>query len=176
MWWLTQTNGTHIRESWWFESMYTMHGKTRYTWHVRFPHQSTYTSCGQSMYVATFHESSKNLDGSHCSWEKGPPTQFTAHRLTKPRVRTQFLSQANQWSSRLKPSFCQWQAIRLIGPISPTCDWYVQYLLTGVNPSVLNRHRRGLQPWRCQLATYHSPTFPTDGLHFSPKSPARSPV
>jgi hypothetical protein len=37
-------------------------------------------------------------------------------------------------------------ATRLTGPISPVCDRYVQYLLTGVNPSVLNQHRRGLQP------------------------------
>jgi hypothetical protein len=33
---------THIWESWWFESMYTLQGKTRPTRHVRFPHQSTY--------------------------------------------------------------------------------------------------------------------------------------
>jgi hypothetical protein len=38
------------------------------------------------------------------------------------------------------------QATRLTGPISPACDWYVQYLLVEANPSVLNRHRRGLQP------------------------------
>jgi hypothetical protein len=36
---------------------------------------------------------------SHCSREKGLPTQSTVHRLTVPRVRTQFLSRANQWSS-----------------------------------------------------------------------------
>jgi hypothetical protein len=38
------------------------------------------------------------------------------------------------------------QLHQLTGPISPACDRYVQYLLTGVNPSVLNRHRWGLQP------------------------------
>jgi hypothetical protein len=67
--------------------------------------------------IITFHESPIDLDGSHCSWEKGFPTQFTACRLTDPRVRTQFLSQVNQWTSRFKPSFCQWQAIRLTRPI-----------------------------------------------------------
>jgi hypothetical protein len=36
---------------------------------------------------------------SHCSWENGLPTQYTSHRLTDPRVHTQFLSWANQWSS-----------------------------------------------------------------------------
>jgi hypothetical protein len=33
---------THIRESRWFESMYTLQGKTKPTQHVRFPCQSTY--------------------------------------------------------------------------------------------------------------------------------------
>jgi hypothetical protein len=49
------------------------------------------------------------------------------------------------------------------GPITPARDQYVQYLLAGANPSFLNQYRRGLQPWRCQLSTSHSPTFPTDG-------------
>jgi hypothetical protein len=33
---------THIWESRWFKSMYTLQEKTRPTWHVRFPRQSTY--------------------------------------------------------------------------------------------------------------------------------------
>jgi hypothetical protein len=32
-------------------------------------------------------------------------------------------------------------ATRLTQLISPSCDQYVQYLLTGANPSILNRHR-----------------------------------
>jgi hypothetical protein len=103
-----------------------------------------YASYGQSPYVVTFYESSTDLDGSHSSREKGLPTQSTARQMTDPRVRTQFPSQANQWSSRLKPSFCRWQSTRLTGHISLACDQYVQYLLTEANPSVLNRHRRGL--------------------------------
>jgi hypothetical protein len=35
---------------------------------------------------------------------------------------------------------------QLTGPILLACDRYVQYLLTGANPLVLNRHRRGIQP------------------------------
>jgi hypothetical protein len=62
-----------------------------------------------------------------------------------------------------KATLCWRQATRLIGPISPACDWYVQYLLVGANPLVLNRHRQGLQPSRCRLSTYHSTTFPADG-------------
>jgi hypothetical protein len=58
------------------------------------------------------------------------------------------------------------QLHQLTGPISPACDRYVQYLLTRANQMVLNRHRHGLQPWRCRHATYHSPTFPSSCLHF----------
>jgi hypothetical protein len=38
------------------------------------------------------------------------------------------------------------QLHQLNGPITPVCDQYVQYLLAGVNPSILNRRRRGLKP------------------------------
>jgi hypothetical protein len=30
------------------------------------------------------------------------------------------------------------QLHQFIGPITPACDQYVQYLFTGVNPSILN--------------------------------------
>jgi hypothetical protein len=78
-----------------------------------------------------------------------------------------------QWG---KISLCWQPATRLTGPIKSACGWYVQYLITGANPSVLNRHKWGLQPWRCWLFTYHSLTFPTNGLPFPPTGPARSPV
>jgi hypothetical protein len=41
---------------------------------------------------------------------------------------------------------------------------------------MLNRHRRGLLPWRCQLSISLSPLFPTDDPPLSPKGPARSQV
>jgi hypothetical protein len=82
-----------------------------------------YASYGQSPYVTTFHESSTDLFGSHCFREKD-----SRHN---PRIHTQFLSQANQWSSKLKPSFCRWQATRFTGSISPAYDRYVQYFLRG---------------------------------------------
>jgi hypothetical protein len=49
-------------------------------------------------HIATLREMLIDLDKSHCSREKGPPTQSTACRLTDLWVRTQFLSWANQWS------------------------------------------------------------------------------
>jgi hypothetical protein len=68
--------------------------------------------------IATFCKPLTNLNGSHCSREKGLPTQSTARRLTDLWVHTQFLSQVSQWSSMLKPSFCRWQGTRLTGPIN----------------------------------------------------------
>jgi hypothetical protein len=116
-------------------------------------------------HIATFHEVINRFEQIHCSWKEGLPTQPLA-RLSDLRVCSQPLSQKNHWSSGENPSFCWQLASRLIAPISPTCDRYVQYLFAGTNPSVLNRHRWGLQPWRCQLATHHSPTFPISDLPF----------
>jgi hypothetical protein len=136
----------------------------------------TYASCGRSPYVAIFYVVVNRFEKIHCPWEECPPTQSTTRRLTDPWVRTQLLSHNSQWSSGEKLSFCWQSTTRITGPISPACDRYGQYLLAGVNPSVLNRLRWGLQPWRCQLFTYHSPTFPIGGLQFLPKGPARSAV
>jgi hypothetical protein len=145
---------THIRESRWFKSMYTLQGKTQPTRHVRFPRQSTYASCDRSPYVATFYETSIDLDISHCSREKGLPTQSTSCRLTDPRVHTQLLSRASQWSRGRKPSSWRWPTTRFTRSISPAYDRYVQYLLMAANRTIINRHRWGLHPWRCWLATY----------------------
>jgi hypothetical protein len=95
---------------------------------------------------ATLHEVINRVEQGHCSREKGLPTQSTTHRLTDPWVQTQFLSWANQWSSGGKTKHLLMAATRLTGLISPACDRYIKYLLVGANPSVLNRHRQGLQP------------------------------
>jgi hypothetical protein len=180
MWWLTQTSGySYLRV---VAIQIDVHSagenltNTTRTLPMSVHVHPVYASCGQSPYMATFHESLTDLDRSHCSREKGLLTQSTTRRLTDQWVRTQFLSQANQWSSRLKLSFCRWRSTRLTEPISPACDRYVQYMLAGANPSVLNWHSRRLQPWRCRLFTYHSLTFPTSYLPFPPKGPARSQV
>jgi hypothetical protein len=95
------------------------------------------------------------------------PTQSTARQLTNPWVHTQLLSRASQWSRGRKTNFCWWPTTRFTGPISPTYDRYVQYLLTGANPLILNRHRRGYSlggtgfphstPWPSQPAVSHFP-------------------
>jgi hypothetical protein len=104
-------------------------------------------SCGQR--IATFHKVVNSDRQSHCSREKGLPTQSTARRLTDPWVRTQFLSEDSHWSSGGKATLCWRYTTRLTGPISIAYDWYIQYLLVGANPSVLHRHKRGLQPPKC---------------------------
>jgi hypothetical protein len=53
---------------------------------------------------------------SHCSREKGLPTQSTAYRLTDPWVRTQFLSWANQWSSGESQTPVDGRLLGLPGP------------------------------------------------------------
>jgi hypothetical protein len=98
---------------------------------TRFPHSiciSSKTICiSHGPHIATLRETPIDLDRSHCSWEKGLPTQSTAHRLTNPWVHTQFLFRTNQWSRGCKPSSRRWPTTRLTGPISPACDQYVQY-------------------------------------------------
>jgi hypothetical protein len=139
--------------------------------HVR----PTYASCGRSPYVATFREAPTDLDRSLCSREKGLPTQSPARRLTDPRVRTQLLSWTSQWSRGRKPSSWRCPTTKFTRPISPACDRYVQYLLMGANRTVLNQHRRGLQPWRCRLTTYPLPDLPDQLSPLSPNGPAWSP-
>jgi hypothetical protein len=116
------------------------------------------------------------VEQAHCSREEGLPTQFTARRWPI-RVSIPIFSPelANEVVGA-KPSIYKRPTTRLTGPITLVCDRYVQYLLAGANWTVLNRHRWELQSWRCQLATYHSPTFPTSYLPFPPRGPTRSPV
>jgi hypothetical protein len=68
-----------------------------------------------------------------------------------------------QWR---KPHIYQQRASRLTGPISLACDWYVQYLLTGANRTVLNQHTKGYNLGGASLPHTHSPTFPTSCLPF----------
>jgi hypothetical protein len=145
---------THIWESRWFKSMYTLQGKTRPTHHVR----PKYAFCGQSPYVTTFH------------WL--PRSRNRPLHLEEVLATKNILAQPSSWvTSFLLPcdssgvgergfGLMVTQLHQLTGPISPVCDRYVQYLLTGANWTVLNRHRQGLQPWRCRLAMYPLPDLP----------------
>jgi hypothetical protein len=163
---------THIRESRRFESMYTMQGKTGPTRHVRFPHQSTYVHrtlpADGFRTWQPFIQSLTDLNRSTAPKKKGSRHNPQHAQPSDPRVRTQLLSHNNQWSSGKKSSFYWQSTTRLTGPISLTCDRYVQYLLMGTNPSVLNRHRRGLPHRKPRNSHSNLPALPFRGFHWSP--------
>jgi hypothetical protein len=158
--------------------MYTLQGKTQLTCHTlstlspHMVHDHTYLTW--SIY--------SNLSYSHQQiWtdplhprRRAPDTiqSTTVIRSTGPYPAS--LPQQPK-SSGEKSSTCWQPTTRLTGPISPACDRYVQYLRAGANRMVLNRHKRGLQPWRCRLATYPLPDLPNQLSPLSPNGPARSP-
>jgi hypothetical protein len=158
--------------------MYTLQGKTRPTRHVCFPLQSTHA---WRMLSAGSLRTWQPFTGSH-EVKIGPlhPEEVLA---TKDR-----LAQPSSWvTSFLLPcdspgvgergfDTMVTQLHQFTGLISPACDRYVQYLLAGANWMVLNRHRRGLQPWRCRLATYPLPDLSNQQSLLSPNGPARYPV
>jgi hypothetical protein len=98
-------------------------------------------------HITTFRESPTDLDGSHYSREKEIPDYIpstSANRSTGPYLVSLLFSTKEVVG--LSQSFCRQQVTRLTVPIWPVCDRYVQYFLADANPSVLNRHRWGLQP------------------------------
>jgi hypothetical protein len=151
--------------------MYTLQEKIRYTRHVHLPPYSTYATCMWQPFAShhqcwtdptALEKRGSRHNPNSTEWSIGLPPSFSPNTFIEAVMKAKHLLM-----NKLH---------QFIGPITPICDWYVQYLLVEANSSVLNRHRHGLQPWRCRLSTYHSSTFPTDGLHFPPKSPTWSPV
>jgi hypothetical protein len=131
-----------------------------------------YASYGQSPYVTTFHWLPRS---------RNKPLHLKEVLATQDR-----LVQSSSWvTSFLLPCGSPrvgergfdplvTQLYQLTGLISLACDRYVQYLLAGANSSVLNRHRWGLPPCRCWLATYPLPDLSNQLSPLSPNSPARS--
>jgi hypothetical protein len=155
--------------------MYTLQGKTWPIWHVCFPRQSTYAQCTlPAGGPRTWQPSTSRRQGwteSLLPRKRAPDTipSTPADRSASTYPVSLPSQPMKQWR---KSNIHQQQTTRFIGPISPTCDRYVQYLLMGANQMVLNRHRWGLQPWRCRLATY---PLPNQLSPLSPSDPARSP-
>jgi hypothetical protein len=133
----------------------------------------TYGFCGQSPYVITFHWLPRSRNRP-LHPKKVLPTK---DRLTRPSswVASFLLPCDSPGVGERGFGPMVTQLHQLTGPISPACDRYVQYLLVGANRTVLNRHRRGLQPWRCRLITYPFSDLPNQLSPLSPKGPARSP-
>jgi hypothetical protein len=128
-----------------------------------------YTFYGQTPYVITFHW----LPQSRNRPLHPEEVLTTKDRLAQPSswVASFFLPCDSPGVGERGFGPVVTQLLQLTGPISSACDRYVQYLLTAANPSVLNRHMRGLQPWRCRIATYDSLTFLTSCLHFPLMAP-----
>jgi hypothetical protein len=134
----------------------------------------TYAFYGQFLYVTTFHW----LPRSRNKPLHPEEVLVTKDRLAQPSSWVaSFLLQCDS-SGVGERGFGPMvtQLLQLTGPISPVCDRYIQYLLAGANPSVLNRHRRGIQPWRYRIATYSLPDLSNHLSPLSPNGPARSPV
>jgi hypothetical protein len=109
---------------------------------------------------------------SHCSWEKGLPTQSSARRLTDPWVRTQFLSRANQWSSGESQTSINSRLLGLPGPYYRhaigtfnTCSW-------GPTERSLTDTGGGYNLEGAGLTHTHSPTFLTSCLPFPLVAPS----
>jgi hypothetical protein len=146
--------------------MYTIQGKIWCTWHIHFPRQSTYAtrtlSVGGLHTLQPFtshqqHWMEPTAPDKKCSRHNPQHTGWLIHRSA-----TQFLFQDNHWSSNGSQASVDNMLYQFTKP-TPACDRYVQYLLMEANPSVLNRHKRVIQPWRCQLVISHSLTFSTNG-------------
>jgi hypothetical protein len=64
----------------------------------------------------------------------------------------------------------------LLGPKTPACNWYFQYLLPGTNPSVLNRHMQGLPHRNLRIGMALSLPLPFDYSTDPPNDPAQSQI
>jgi hypothetical protein len=84
---------------------------------------------------------------------------------------------SQHWSSGEKSNIC-WQSATSVYWAHISSMWSVCSILyrRGANSSILNWHRRGLQPWRSQLSALLSPPFPIEGLPLSLNGPVRSQV
>jgi hypothetical protein len=112
---------------------------------------------------------------SHCSREKRAPDTIPSTPADRSAGLYPVSLPSQPMKQWRKPNIHQQQDTRFTGPILPACDRYVQYLLTRANRIVLNRHRQGLQPWRCRLAAYPLPDLPNQLSPLSPSGSARSP-
>jgi hypothetical protein len=136
--------------------------------------RSAYASCRQSPYVTTFHW----LPRSRNKPLHPEEVLATKDRLTQPSswVASLLFPCGSPGVGERSFGLMVTQLPQLTRLISPACDRYVQYLVTGANPSVHNRHSRGLQSWRCRLATYPFPDLPNQLSSLFPNGPARSPI
>jgi hypothetical protein len=160
--------------------MYTLQRKTRPTWHVCFPHQFMYTwhtlPAGGPRTWQPFGKSSTVMDRATAPEKKG--SRHNPYHAGWPIHGSvpSFYSEPAVEAVGIKPPSVGIQLLGLSGPYHRHVICTFNTCSRGVNPSVINWHKQGLQPWRCRLSTYHSSTFPTSCLSFPPKGPTQSQV
>jgi hypothetical protein len=158
--------------------MYTLQGKTWSTCHTlstlspRMVHDHMYLTrfaysnlsySRQQIWTYPLHSKRRAPDTIHSTTAIRSAGPYPASLPQQPK------------STGEKSSSCWQPTTRLIRPISPACDRYVQYLIAGANLTVLNRHRWELQSWRCRLVTYPLSNLSNQLSPLSPNGLARSP-
>jgi hypothetical protein len=158
--------------------MYTLQGKTRPTRHTssklspRMIQDHTYLT--RSTHSNPPRDANSVVQ-SHCSREKGLPTQSTACRLIDPWVRTQFLSWASQWSIGESQTSIDGRLLGLPGP-------YHRYVIGTFNTcSRRPTHRSLTDTGGATTLEVPACRVPLSDLSnqlssLSPKGPTRSPV
>jgi hypothetical protein len=112
-----------------------------------------------------------NVGQSHCSREKGLPTQSTARRLTDLRVCTQCLSWASQWSSEKRQISVDGKLLGLPSPYHRHAIGTFSTCLWGPTHRYLTDTGRSYNLEGVGLSHTHSPTFSTSCLHFPLSAP-----
>jgi hypothetical protein len=104
------------------------------------------------------------VEKAHYSRETRLPTPQRADWPIRESVPS-FSPESTNEAVEAKTNIYQRLATGLTGPISPACDRYVQYLLTGTNPSVLNQHRWGLRHRKPRNSHSTLSSLPFWGFH-----------
>jgi hypothetical protein len=146
-----------------------MQGKTRSTRHILFTfnlHRVPYPTShvvyvGNLLLVLTRIKYAPTPRRSLGDRRRTDPTIVLGH-LIPPPSRQPWIR-----GERFQPS--GYTATSAYWPISPACDRYGQYLLTGTNPSVLNRHMWELPHRNLRIVTTFSPPFPSECSTGPPK-------
>jgi hypothetical protein len=130
---------THIWESWRFESIYTPQGKpdqhaTCIWCSARVWSQTIRISCGQ--HIATFlvvptRSKQASTPGRNLSDQKYTGSAIVLGHLILPPTQQPWSRGERFCPSGYTTTSAYWAHI-------PVCDRYIQFLLTGANPSVLN--------------------------------------
>jgi hypothetical protein len=151
--------------------MYTLQGKTWPIRHVCFSHQSAYVqrtrTAGGSRMWQPFTSHWQSWTESLLLRKRAPDTihSTSTDRSVGPYPVSLPSQPMKKWR---KPNIYRQHATRLTGPYH---QHVIEYLLTGINPSVLNRHKRGLPHRNLRIDTTLSSPFSSECSTDPPKWP-----